>query len=70
MGSTVAEILTVSCVHAWLSLTNHDTAVTCLPIFNFPGTSGSLLGFQATGSGVSAFNYLSPGFCSELPAPG
>lgn len=69
MGRTVAEILTVSCVHAWLCPTNHDMAVTCLPIFNFPRTSGSLLGFQATGSGVSAFNYL-PGFCSELPAPG
>lgn len=53
------------------SSTNHTAALTSLPIFNFPGTSGSLLAFSGYRYRCfSAFNYAATFGCGRIPCPG
>lgn len=52
------------------SPTNHTAALTSLPIFNFPGTSGSLLTFSGYRYWCfSAFNYQATFSCGKIPCP-
>lgn len=53
------------------SPTNHTAALTSLPIFNFPGTSGTLLTFSGYRCWCcfSAFNYKGTFSCRKIPCP-
>lgn len=53
-----------------LSSTNHTAALTCLPIFNFPGTSGSLLAFSGYRYRRFCLQLLGRFCCVRIPCPG